>query len=244
MDAHDYIQAAKGGAIIDRQAGDRRELVRIAVTRAFSLKGQPLPSDEDFNFMVDAIEQKISTAYPYMTGQELTYITEMGVAGELTKETRPTASAIFGWMAAYMNSEERKEAMRTYRRTLQWNDRRDTELTREEKDELNRQAEVRALRTLWDEFKTHGRILETEHFRGYVAMAMDGFTKRNIMQLTPANWDAARKQADHNRRRFQLASTGLRAVAPDVPDSIVKWTMLEMCFQGLANANYELTINA
>jgi hypothetical protein len=134
--------------------------------------------------------------------------------------------------------------MRTYRRTLQWNDRRDTELTREEKDELNRQAEVRALRTLWDEFKTHGRILETEHFRGYVAMAMDGFTKRNIMQLTPANWEAARQQADRNRRRFQLASLGLRAVAPDVPDSIVKWTMLEMCFQGLANANYELTINA
>ena len=244
MDAHDYIIAAKGGAIMDREQQDRTEIIRTAVSRAFGLKGLPLPSGVDYELITTEVEKKISGAYPYMTGQELTYITEMGVAGELTKETRPTASAIFGWMAAYMNSEERKEAIRTYRRTLQWNDRRDTELTREEKDELNRQAEVRALRTLWDEFKANGRILETEHFRGYVAMAMDGFTKRNIMRLTPENWDAARKQADHNRRRFQLASTGLRAVAPDVPDSIVKWTMLEMCFQGLANANYELTITA
>lgn len=244
MDAHDYIIAAKGGAIMDREQQDRTEIIRTAVSRAFFLKGLPLPSGVDYELITTEVEKKISAAYPYMTGQELTYITEMGVAGELTKETRPTASAIFGWMAAYMNSEERKDAMRTYRRTLQWNDRRNTDLSREEKDELNRQAEVRALRTLWDEFKANGRILEDEHFRGYVAMACDGFVKRNIMRLTPENWKAAREQADRNRRRFQLASIGLRAVAPDVPDSVVKWTMLEMCFQGLVNANYELTITA
>lgn len=242
MDAHDYIQAAKGGAIIDRQAGDRRELVRIAVTRAFSLKGMPMPSDEDLNFMVDAIDQKISANYPYMTGQELTYITEMGVGGELTRDTRPTASAIFGWMAAYMNSEERKEAMRTYRRTLQWNDRRNTELSREEKDELNRQAEVRGLKALWQEFKTHGRILEGEHLRGYVAMVMDALEKRRVFNIQPSDWDTARREAIRHQRRIMGTSVYDRAL-PSAPDTVTKWCMLEMCFTALRNIGGELEVD-
>ena len=243
MDSYDIIHAAQNRAMNTYTLEDAREALRASIDRAYKLAEVPLPTALEYEQLVGNITDKVLRSYPYLTSQEVALVADAGVAGELGGRTRPSAAAFFGWLAAYVGSDIRKEAIRNYRRG-NTHDPSASEPTRAEKDELNRQAEVRALRTLWDEFKANGRILETEHFRGYVAMAMDGFTKRNIMQLTPENWDAARKQADLNRRRFQLASTGLRAVAPDVPDSIVKWTMLEMCFQGLANANYELTITA
>lgn len=241
MEQFDYIQAAKGSRIMDRSQEDRAEMVRVAVTRAYELRGMPTPSGSDLQFIINETEKKIAAMYPYMTGQELTILTEQGVAGELTRDTKPTASAIFGWMAAYMTSDARKEALRNYQRNLHWNGDQHGP-SEDDVAELNRQAEVRALRTLWAEFKTHGRILETEHFRGYVAMAMDGFEKRGIMRLTPENWEAARKVVRENRRRWDLGTLGFRAAAPDVPGSVVKWAMLEMCFRGLVNANYELEI--
>lgn len=242
MDAHDYIQAAKGGAILDRQPADRVELIRIAVTRAFNLKGQALPSDIDFHFILENVEKKVADSYPYMTAQELTYITEMGVAGELTKETRPTASAIYGWMAAFMNGEERKEALRTYRRTLRWNDRQDNELTPDEKDELNRRAEVRALRTLWQEFQDSGRFA-ADHLDGYIAMACDAFLKRRYMTVTDEHWRMAKEAARKEAQR-SLGSGWINRALPYDPVFKTKRIMLAMCFQGLKDAGYDLTIES
>jgi hypothetical protein len=243
MDYHDYIQAAKGDVILDRTPADRAELISMAVDRAFTLRGMAKPDTIARDFIVTELDKKISTNYRYLTAQELTYIAEMGVAGELTRDMKPTASAFFGWIAAYMNSDARKEALREYQRNLRWNGEHNGP-TQNDVAELNRQAEVRALNALWAEFCTHGRILETEHFRGYVAMAMDGFEKRGYMKLTPENWDAARKLVRKHAHRFNLHATGYRAAAPDVPDSALKWTMLEMCFQGLKNGGYDFKVTA
>ena len=209
MEQFDYIQAAKGSRIMDRSQEDRAEMVRVAVTRAYELRGMPTPSGSDLQFIINEAEKKIASMYPYMTGQELTILTEQGVAGELTRDTKPTASAIFGWMAAYMTSDARKEALRNYQRNLHWNGDQHGP-SEDEVAELNRQAEVRALRTLWAEFKTHGRILETEHFRGYVAMAMDGFEggAREPQALGPRCARLPCRRPGRTRQRGQVGHAG------------------------------------
>lgn len=243
MDSYDIIHAAQNRAMNTYTLEDAREALRASIDRAYKLAEIPLPTALEYEQLVGNITDKVLRSYPYLTSQEVALVADAGVAGELGGRTRPSAAAFFGWLAAYVGSDTRKEAIRNYRRG-NTHDPSASEPTRAEKDELNRQAEVRALRTLWAEFKKNGRILETEHFRGYVAMAMDGFEKRGIMRLTPENWEAARKVVRENRRRWDLGTLGFRAAAPDVPGSVVKWAMLEMCFRGLVNANYELELQS
>lgn len=243
MDQLDIIYAAKNPAMNTYTVDDARETLRASIDRAYKLAEVPLPDALEYEQLIGNITDKVLRSYPYITSQEFAFVAEAGVAGELGGRTKPSAAAFFGWLAAYTNSEVRKEAIRNYRRG-NTHDPAANQYTREEVDEMNRQAEVRALNALWTEFNTHGRILETEHFRGYVAMAMDGFEKRGYIKLTPENWDQARQQVRKNPHRFNLHATDFRAAAPDVPGSVLKWVMLEMCFQGLKNANYELKVSA
>ena len=240
MDYHDYIQAAKGDVILDRTPADRAELISMAVDRAFTLRGMAKPDTIARDFIVTELDKKISTNYRYLTAQELTYIAEMGVAGELTRDMKPTASAFFGWIAAYMNSDARKEALREYQRNLRWNGEHNGP-TQNDVAELNRQAEVRAINSLWREFEKHGRILD-DHLDGYVAMAMDGFQKRNIIKITDENWKQARELAEKLYRRQQRIP--FNAVLGFSPEFKTKRVMLEMCFRGLQNAHYHLKIDA
>jgi len=243
MDPLDIIHAAQNSALNTYPEADAREAIRASIDRAYRLAEVQLPASLEYQDMVENVTHKILYSYPYLTAQEVALVADAGVAGELGGRTRPSAAAFFGWLAAYVNSDTRKEAIRNYRRG-NTHDPSASTLTRSEIDEKNRQAEVRALNALWAEFCTHGRILETEHFRGYVAMAMDGFEKRGYMKLTPENWDAARKLVRKHAHRFNLHATGYRAAAPDVPDSALKWTMLEMCFQGLKNGGYDFKVTA
>ena len=241
MEAFDYIQAAKGSRILDRNPEDRTEMIRIAVTRAYELKGVPLPSNSDLQFIINEVEKKVAAMYPHMTGQELTILTEQGVAGELTRDTKPTASAIFGWMAAYILSDARKEALRSYQRNLRWNGDGHGP-SPDEVAELNRKAEVRALRTLWDEFKKLGRFAD-DHLDGYVAMACDGFMKRGYMTVTEDHWTQAREAASKAALR-KLGSNWVDRALPYDPVFQTKRVMLAMCFKGLVNAGYELEVTA
>jgi len=240
MDYHDYIQAAKGDVILDRTPADRAELISMAVDRAFTLRGMAKPDTIARDFIVTELDKKISTNYRYLTAQELTYIAEMGVAGELTRDMKPTASAFFGWIAAYINSDARKEALRDYRRNLRWNGEHNGP-TQNDVAELNRQAEVRAINSLWREFEKNGRILD-DHLDGYVAMAMDGLSKRNIINITEENWKQARVLAEKLYRRQQ--GIPFNAVLGFSPEFKTKRVMLEMCFRGLQNAHYHLKIDA
>ena len=240
MDSFDYIQAAKGQALMTCTPEDRVESIRAAVDRAFNLKAIPKPSGVDYETIITEVEKKVANAYPYMTSQELAWITERGVAGELTRDTKPTASAIFGWMYAYMNDDLRKEAIRNYRR----NGLRDssTELSRAEKDELNRQAGIRGLRALWAEYKTHGRILEREHLRGYVASICDAALEFDLFDVTPESWRMAREEAQKERRRL-LGNVFDRAL-PYSDEMLTKWCLLEMCFEGQRATGRDLIVNA
>jgi len=240
MDYHDYIQAAKGDVILDRTPADRAELISMAVDRAFTLRGMAKPDTIARDFIVTELDKKISTNYRYLTAQELTYIAEMGVAGELTRDMKPTASAFFGWIAAYMNSDARKEALREYQRNLRWNGEHNGP-TQNEVAELNRQAEVRAINSLWREFEKNGRILD-DHLDGYVAMAMDGLSKRNIINITEENWKQARVLAEKLYRRQQ--GLPFNAILGFSPEFKTKRVMLEMCFRGLQKANIYLKVTA
>lgn len=241
MDSFDYIQAARGSALMDRSTEDRTELIRTAISRAYSLKGLPIPQAVDYENIVRETEAKISSSYKFMTGQELSIIVELGVAGELTKETRPTASAIFGWMSAYINGEARRAALREYHNR----NRGDQErlLTPAETAELNRQAEVRGINALWNEYKQHGRILENEHLRGYVAMVCDGLVARHVFDIRPEHWELARKKADENRHRLMRSTIFDRALGYNA-EMLAKWCMLEMCFGALVKSGRELEISA
>ena len=240
MDYHDYIQAAKGDVILDRTPADRAELISMAVDRAFTLRGMAKPDTIARDFIVTELDKKISTNYRYLTAQELTYIAEMGVAGELTRDMKPTASAFFGWIAAYINSDARKEALRDYQRNLRWNGEHNGP-TQNDVAELNRQAEVRAINSLWREFEKNGRILD-DHLDGYVAMAMDGLSKRNIINITEENWKQARVLAEKLYRRQQ--GIPFNAVLGFSPEFKTKRVMLEMCFQGLKNGGYDFKVTA
>lgn len=241
MEAFDYIQAAKGSRILDRAPEDRAESIRIAVTNAYRLKAIDLPSGSDLQFIINEVEKKVAAMYPHMTSQELTILTEQGVAGELTRDTKPTASAIFGWMHAYITNDARKEALRNYQRNLHWNGTQNGP-SPEDVAELNRQAEVRALRTLWAEFKDKGRFA-ADHLDGYVAMACDGFLKRGYMTVTEADWQKAKDAATKEAHRA-LGSSWVDRALPYNPVFRTKRIMLAMCFRGLVNANYELEINS
>ena len=241
MEAFDYIQAAKGSRLMDRSQEDRTEMVRVAVERAFELKGMTKPSNSDLQFIINETEKQVASRYPYMTGQELTIITERGVAGDLTHETKPTASAIFGWMVKYMNEDARKEALRNYQRNLRWNGEQHGP-SPDEVAELNRKAEARALRTLWAEFKRDGKFA-ADHLDGYVAMACDGFMKRNIMNVTEENWRQAKDLAQRAALR-KLGSNWVDRALPYDPVFQTKRVMLAMCFKGLVNAGYELEVTA
>lgn len=243
MDAHDIILAARNKAMNTYPDGDAKETLRASIDRAYLLAELPLPDAMEYEQLVDNVTDKVLHSYPYMTSQEFTLVIEAGVAGELGSRTRPSAAAIFGWLAAYMNSDIRKEAIRNYRRG-NTADPASGIKTPDEVAELNRQAEMRALNILWQEYKANGRILETEHFRGYVAMALDGAVKRQLFRILPEHWEAARKEAARNRHRLMRSALGIRGAAPDVPNSIVKWVMLEMCFSGQLASGRDLYVNS
>ncbi|WP_406039234.1 hypothetical protein, partial [Succinimonas sp.] len=162
-------------------------------------------------------------------------------AGELGTRTRPSAAAFFGWLAAYMASDLRKETIRNYRRN-NGADPASRLLLPDEVAELNRKAEVRALRTLWAEFNLSGKFA-ADHLDGYVAMACDGFMKRNIMTVTEENWRQAKELAQKAALR-KLGSNWVNRALPYDPVFQAKRMMLTMCFTGLRNAGYELEVNA
>lgn len=242
MDSYDIIQAAHGAAMNTYTEQDAQEVIRNVIDRTYRQAETPLPDGPVYQQMVEDLTAKIVRSYPYMTSQEVALVSEAGLAGELGPRTKPSTAAFFGWLAAYAASDVRKEAIRNYRRNASAPDAR--ELSRAEKDELNRQAEARAIRSLWAEYKANGRILETEHLRGYVAMAMDGLAKRRIFDITDEHWAIAREEAKHNRHRLMRGALGFMGAAPDVPDSVLKWTMLEMCFEGQLATGRDLVINA
>lgn len=241
MESFDYIQAAKGSCLMDRSQEDRTEMVRVAVTRAYELKGLPLPSGADLQFIINETERKVASMYPYMTGQELTILTEQGVAGELTRDTRPSASAIFGWMAAYMNGDARKEALRNYRRNIQWHGEQDGP-SPAEVAELNRAAEQRAITALWREYRTTGKIAD-DHLDGYVAMAMDGAVKRGLFAIRDEHWEHARNLARRDRLR-QMGSSWVNSALPYDPVFLTKRHLLLMCFAGQKATGRDLVVNA
>lgn len=240
MDPLDIIHAAQNSALNTYPEADAKEAIRASIDRAYRLAEVQLPASLEYQDMVENVTHKILYSYPYLTAQEVALVADAGVAGELGGRTRPSAAAFFGWLAAYVNSDTRKEAIRNYRRG-NTHDPSASTLTRSEKDELNRQAEVRAINALWREFEKHGRILD-DHLDGYVAMAMDGFQKRNIINITEENWKQARELAEKLYRRQQRIP--FNAVLGFSPEFKTKRVMLEMCFRGLQNAHYHLKIDA
>lgn len=241
MDQYDIIHAAQGRAMNTYTVDDGKEVIRAVVDRAYTLSEVAQPGAIDYQRTIDDIHDKVLRSYGYLTGQELTLVAEAGVAGELGGRTRPSAAAFFGWIAAYVGSDLRKETIRNYRRN-NTGDPASRLKTPDEIAELNRQAEVRALQTLWQEFKDLGHFA-ADHLDGYIAMACDAFMKRDYMQVTDEHWAQARAAARKEAQRA-LGSSWIDRALPYDPIFRTKRIMLAMCFRGLVNAGYELTINA
>ena len=187
----------------------------------------------------ESIEIRFLPWYPYLTSQEVALVADSGVAGELGGRTKPSAAAFFGWLAAYVNSDTRKEAIRNYRRG-NTHDPAASQYTREEKDALNRAAEVNGLRRLWAGYKATGRLDIV--CDGYAAMLMDAFERRGYMKITEENWQQAREAAEREYRRQQ--GIPFNAILNFSPEFKTKRFMLEMCFRGLRNAGYDFVVNA
>ena len=241
MDQYDIIHAAQGRAMNTYTVDDGKEVIRAVVDRAYTLSAVAQRGAIDYQRTIDDSHDKVLRSYGYLTGQELTLVAEAGVAGELGGRTRPSAAAFFGWIAAYVGSDLRKETIRTYRRN-NTGDPASRLKTPDEIAELTRHAEVRALQTLWQEFKDLGHFA-ADHLDGYIAMACDAFMKRGYMQVTDEHWAQARAAARKEAQRA-LGSSWIDRALPYDPIFRTKRIMLAMCFRGLVNAGYELTINA
>lgn len=242
METNDIIIAAKNRAMNTYTLEDAHETIRVSIDKAYKLAEVPLPTGPDYQQLVESVTDKILRSYPYITSQEVALVAEAGVAGELGGRTKPNAAAFFGWLATYMNSDVRREAIRNYRRNND-GDPAARLLTPAETAELNRQAEVRGINALWNEYKQHGRILETEHLRGYVAMVCDGLVERKVFDIRPEHWELARKKADENRHRLMRSTIFDRALGYNA-EMLAKWCMLEMCFGALVKSGRELEISA
>jgi len=240
MDSDEIILAARGAAMNTYSLEDARESVRAHIDRAYNLAEVPKPEGPVYEQLVVDVTDKILRSYPYITSQEVALVAEAGVSGELGGRTKPSAAAFFGWLASYMGSDLRKETIRNFRRYRSDSEQRI--LSPDEVAELNRRAEVNAIRLLWDEYRTHGSIL-ADHLDGYVAMACDGFLKRGYMKVTQENWQQAKAEAEKEAHRA-LGSSWIDRTLPYNPIFKTKRVMLEMCFRGLANAGYDLTINS
>ena len=269
MDTYDIIQAAKGRPFNSYAEADAKETVRIQIDRAFFLSGMAQPDALAYEQLIDEVLGKILRSYGYMTSQELALVVEAGVGGELSRQTRPNAATVFSWIAAYMASDTRREAIRNYRQTnvgaeVTLTD-RDVEalvqtarrrilteselyalrksgaLTPRVVDALNNATEVRALRALWDEYKRAGRIAE-DHRPGYVAMVMDAAEKRGLFAIAPEHREFAREQARKDyRRRNRVRSVG--DMLDYTPEYMAKWVLLGMCFNGQKASGRDLIIN-
>lgn len=264
MDAHDIMLAAKGQALNAYLLDDAKEVVRMHVDRAYTLTEQPKPDAFVYDQTVSDVLDKVLRSYGYITSQEMALVVEAGVGGELTRQTKPSAAAIFGWIAAYMDSDLRKAVMRDLRRNtrdsiyLSPEDvasllvtasrrpldtpeldslRHSGNLTSEVTAELNRMSELRALRSLWQEYKALGHLAE-DHLDGYCAMAMDGLIKREVFKISDEDWRQARREAG----LLDVSAQGIGA-ALSTPTSRTKRAMLEMCFRGLAEAGMELNLD-
>jgi len=240
MDSLDIIYAAKGQAMNRYVYDDAKEVVRINVDRAYTLAEIPVPDAPIYEQIVNDVTEKIMRSYGYMTSQELALVCEAGVAGELTGKTRPTVAAIFGWIASYMASELRREAIRSYRRNnMSSGERKDYSLV--EREEMNRRAEVRGLRLLWEEFCYTG-TLAPEHLDGYCAMVFDGALRRGIIAPTAQQWAQAKEDARLEYRRLQGVRS-LGVLMDYTPEYKVKRYLLVMCFKVYQDAGREIVVN-
>ena len=265
MDVHDIKLAAKGQALNAYLFDDAKEVVRMHVDRAFTLTDTPKPDSYVYEQMVSDILDKLLRSYGYITSQELALVVEAGVAGELTRQTKPSTAAMFGWIAAYMDSDLRKSVMRDLRRNARDSVslspdevsalvpasakrmltpgeisllERSGSLTPDVEAELNRTASLRAIRALWQEYKALGHLRE-DHLDGYCAMAMDGLIRREVFNITDKDWAEARRVSG----KADISRQGLGAVM-STPAFRTKRVMLEMCFRGLRNAGQELILES
>jgi len=231
MDSHDIMIALRGQALNTYDLDDFREVVRINIDRAYTLADVKRPElPVIYEQLVKEVEDKLWRSYGYLTSQELALVCEAGVAGELGRQTKPTAAAIFSWLAAYYGSDIRKEAVRDIRRRSNAEVKQDGP-SGEDLERANWLATVRAIGYLWEEYRMEGRIRE-DHEDGWVAhCAFDGLAERGLVKLSAEDWESARREARSLYRQQQ----GIRAVGSligvDAPESKVKRLLVPVVFR-------------
>lgn len=198
MDGKEIIQAATGQKFGAMMLHTRLETVKANVVRAYGLRGLPVPDETELTSMTREIEAKIGRSYRHMTPGELALVMEAGVSGELGKDVRITCASVFGWIASYMASDVRREALRT---GMRMRASEETDLLSDAKlKAMNEAAEIRGARALWTEYKTTGG-LAPDHLDGYLGMVCDGLVRRGYIRPNDAAWEAARKKARAEEKR-------------------------------------------
>lgn len=197
MDGNEIIRAATGQPFGAMMPHTRLETVKANVVRAFGLRGLAVPDVTELDSITREIEAKIIRSYRHLTAAELAMVMEAGVSGELGKDVRVTCASVFGWIASYMASDIRREALRTGMRMR--SAKRDM-LSEEDLDAKNEAAEIRGAKALWAEFKTTG-CLSPDHLDGYLGMVCDGLIRRGYIRPNDAAWEVARKKARAEEQR-------------------------------------------
>lgn len=232
MDGNEILQAATGQSFGSMMLHSRLDIVRANIVRAYGLRGLGVPDAVELESITREVESKIGRSYRHMTAAELAMVMEAGVSGELGKDVRITCASIFGWISAYMSSDQRKEVLRT---TMRRRSPQKDMLPAEQVESLNAAAQLRGARVLWEEYKANGS-LAPEHLDGYIEMVCDGLMRRGVISPNKAAWAEAEKKARAEERRV----TNGRSLSDCLKARKVKKYILLMYFRELQSGMREL----
>lgn len=115
MRRDEYVEAYLSGEPHESISESRqRQNVYVTILHIYMLKGFGYNS-AGADSMVDELNKFICKRHGYLHDTEIKLAWEMGVRGELGKDTYPSISNLQSWLNAFASSPERMKAINTYK---------------------------------------------------------------------------------------------------------------------------------
>lgn len=92
-------------AMVDRV--ERLTTLRYALSEALTLRGQAQMSEPQQERVCDSLDRYITDNFPKLRTRELDLVVQMGIGGELSRDTYVTGAAVMQWVRTYYQTPAR-----------------------------------------------------------------------------------------------------------------------------------------